>query len=177
MAINLSHILGNASNIFDKQYTDAAGVSLGLTGITGPTGITGRQFMGFSVQVETKFNIKDLIKQLQEFKAAHVEDYKKAVEVYNNDLVNRLKEINKDVNKQIGNITKGEGYKSINLHINLSEPVNCEKEYDKLINFLEHVAEETIALEFNDANAILNDEWGNLAHAKLLNSTYSTRAR
>jgi len=183
--MKLGHLLGGTEKFLNNnsrtytmnQIAESSSLNkftFGVTGATGPTGARG-DYMSFSVGMEAKFEVNKLISVLTSFKAAHVEDYAKAVEVYNTDLTARLKEVNKEVNKQLANLAKGEKFKPFNANVSLVEPMNCEKEYDKLINLFSSMKDDEIKLEFDDANAILNDTWGAVVQAKTTNSYYNGR--
>ena len=121
--------------------------------------------------VTSKYNVSKIIATLQGFLEAHKIDYAKALEVYQNDVTSKLKELNR--------LAFRKEFDKIVVHSNLGliTPVNCEKSYEKMIKLFSEMNDQEIELSFTDADHIFNDTWDFIVTAKSSNSFYSTRAK
>ena len=48
---------------------------------------------------------------------------------------------------------------NIDATIHLNSPINCEKEYKKLISIFNRMSDEEIELNLDEANRIFNNDW------------------
>lgn len=121
-----------------------------------------------TLDIKTKYLVKDIIAELRKFRDAHELDYFAAREVYINDMTKKLNEqLNKIVNKTDPD--------SIYDNFGLKAPENEVNSYNNLIRTFSLMQTEEIELEFDDANRIFNDEWSWIASAKVVNSSYTSR--
>lgn len=132
--------------------------------------------LGRTLDISSGYYVSLLVASLEANKAAHIEDYKKAVEVYNRDVQTKLKLIAKMARKTITNPEMQKNLiKVYGDYCRLSMPVNASKTYDTYISLMSQTSSDTVVLSIQDANAIINDEWDWAIAAKNTNSSYSSR--
>lgn len=129
--------------------------------------------------VEADFPVVEILESLRGFKGIHIQQYKDALEVYQKDIIGQtittIKELN-DIIVSDTPITDFNYHNTISYNFNkIKAPINCEKEYDKLINMFEYVQGDTVKLNFNEANRIFNNDWEWVASAAATNLYYSSR--
>ena len=131
-----------------------------------------------SLDVNVDYSVAFLISQLEINKAKHIEEYKQALVVYEQDRLSLLKEIQKEAKVLTTVDTKDNRdrlYRLNHSFYNLKLPVNAEKTYDTYIGLLKNTVSENVNLGISDANAIINDEWDWAVSAKTTNYSYSSR--
>lgn len=121
--------------------------------------------------ISSKYNIQDIIQALEDHKTKHIEDYKKAVAVYQKDILENLKALTKKIRKEIPDGTKT----FVERNFSLTPPKNCEDGYQRVIDIFKKSQEQNIELSMQDADKIFNDEWDWALSAKISNSFYSSR--
>lgn len=120
--------------------------------------------------INSKFKKTDLINALTTFREAHKQEYTDALDVYRQDVIDKLAELSRKAGEQ-EKFTKFD----VAHNLGLTVPVNLDKEYGQLITMFQYVSEEEITLDFSEANRILNNEWEWAAAASVSNSFYSSR--
>ena len=137
------------------------------------------QNLGRTLDVKSDYAVSFLIEQLKFNKKVHLEDYEKAVKVYNDDLNKALQVVENAIAKINEHGHKQEHrdnlYRKLNEYNNIKSPVNAAKTYDTYISLLNKTTSANIILSIQDANAIINDEWDWAIQAKTTNSSYSSR--
>ena len=133
--------------------------------------------MSKTLNIKAKYPIELILQHLNKNLIDHKEDYKKAVSVYNSDVITALTNIGKSVKKAINN--EDLNHEDVNSkYYTLSQivkPVNAEKMYEEYISLFEASSDRHVELTFEDANAIINDSWDWAIVAKITNSSYSSR--
>ena len=119
------------------------------------------------LDIKTEVWIHNLLEVLKKNKEAHIADYNKAVEVYQWDLQQALKDLSEKAS--------GEDFLEQSYKIDLIKPINQEKEYDKYIGMLEMSEKEYISLSVEDYECMVLDDWSWMKTAKLINSSYSAK--
>lgn len=123
--------------------------------------------------IKTKYTIGSIIEALKQNKEAHIEQYEAAKVEYEKQLLERAKKALKEVKKN--------RQPEVKMNFGLIAPINKSEEYDKMINIFKQAQKaatkdvvdgELITLDFEQADAIFNDNWDWVASAKLVNSSY-----
>ncbi len=108
-----------------------------------------------------KVNKSKLIEKIKENKEAHIKAYAKAVVAYKKEALSQLAEITKKVKSG-----------DMNVHLNLTTPVDNRKNYDKIIDMFAWEVEDVVELEQNEFNEYVQDETEFARHALMSNSMY-----
>jgi hypothetical protein len=111
-----------------------------------------------------KVNKQELIKKIELNKEMHLTDYEEAVEAYKDEALRQLKELTKKAKA-------GER----NLNLDLVEPINNEKEYDKLLLMFEMEVEDEVELDMHEFNQYVHDETQFAMAAGISNKFYSSK--
>jgi len=119
------------------------------------------------MDIEIKANVKELILHLERNRDDHAADYEKAVTVYRVEL--------KEAIANLARNAESESFLGHQYSILLSKPELKAKEYNKHIGMLEMSVEETITIDSNEYDCIVNDNWHWIGSAKLTNSLYSSK--
>ncbi len=107
-----------------------------------------------------------LITTIKANKANHIKEYKEAVIAYRIEAAKQL-----DVQKK--RLADGE----LNIHINLTTPVNRAEEYDKVIEMFTWEVNAKIELTQSEFNEYVHDENDSSRSAKFANSFYLSSNR
>ena len=108
-----------------------------------------------------KVNKADLIKRIQENKAAHIKAYAKAVVAYKKEALRQLAEITKQVK---------EG--DMKVRLNLTTPIDNKESYDAILDMFVWDVSEEVELAQNEFNEYVRDETEFARHASLSNTMY-----
>lgn len=130
------------------------------------------QMINSLASIKADFKVSNLVAALEKNLEAHKVDYAKALKIWKQDVLNTLEKLFNEYNEKHGDFTTIE----ISRNLGLTIPVNCESGYTQLINILKNITTDTINIELEEANNILNDDWSWAQSAKLSNSYYSSRA-
>lgn len=106
-------------------------------------------------------NKEKLIAKLKENRDAHVEEYHKAVSAYKSEALKQLK-------AQIDEAESG----SLKVAVNLTSPVNAEKNYNDIIQMFEWDILEEVELEQSEFREYVQDEMSFAVSAKFQNMSY-----
>jgi len=140
---------------------------------------------GKVLKIKTRFKRTHLIDVLRKNLAEHLEEYKTAMEVYEVDKIEALKNLSKVASKVAKGTMKASDDRYVTGDVigvayyeysNLSKPIDASQMYEEVIVLFENASEEEIELTFEEANTILNNSWDWAVNAKLLNSTYAIRS-
>ena len=112
---------------------------------------------------EREINVQkeELLRIIKVNLEAHQDAYEEAVVAYK-------KEAEKQLKKQLKEVRAG----SLNVKLNLTEPVNSEKEYLKLITQFEMEVQDVVVLSQQEFNQYVHDETPFALHALASNSMY-----
>lgn len=110
-----------------------------------------------------KISKQQLIEKLTENKAAHIEEYKKAVEAFKLEAARQLK----DASNQL----KDEKFDKVRLQ--LIVPVNRIEHYDRVIEMFKWEVDDVIELTQAEFNDYVHDDNQEAKSARLSNSFYS----
>jgi hypothetical protein len=113
-----------------------------------------------------RINASELRNKLVENRAAHTADYEKAFVVYRDDVVAALK----------ARLESVEHREPFNLYFNLRSPEDHTADYDRVIAMLNMSVEKEVDLSSDEFNCYVLDNWEWAENAKMLNSSYSSRA-
>jgi len=119
--------------------------------------------------ITSRFDKLIIIKALRNFRDISLAEYKDALDVYREDVINKIHELSNKAHHEI--FTTFE----VPYNLGLTIPVNCDKEYTYLINLFNQVTEDTIELDFGEANRIFNNEWEWASSSSAVNYSYSSR--
>jgi hypothetical protein len=128
-----------------------------------------------SLNIEADFETSYLVNCLRNHRDAHRKDYEEAWANYLIVRAAKAKEIAKVANKLANSPEQDkhglmEAYNSL---VALTKPVNATEMYNQYITLLEASTSDTVTMDVNDANAIINDKWKWAQDAKFSNSFYS----
>lgn len=132
--------------------------------------------LGQVLDIDAQYSVDYLVRTLQTNRANHVEEYQKAVVIYNDDVEKSLEKLKKTVTLRLnGKADDEQVTKVYHEWAIIKKPVDATKMYDQYIGLLQQSASREIKLSMRDANAIINDEWDWAQNAKFVNSVYSSR--
>jgi hypothetical protein len=123
------------------------------------------------LNMTTKYQLSAIIAALEENKKKHVEEFPLAKKGY----FDKLTELQVQLNLARNDNKLSETRKILSEMNALQPPVYYAGNYDKKIFVFKQSSEDLIELDYEDANAIFNDEW-DFNSSKFLNSTYATSA-
>jgi hypothetical protein len=106
-------------------------------------------------------NKEQLIKQIKENKATHIEEYEKAVVAYKQEALKQLSKLTEKANN---------GYLKLDLH--LITPVNNSDNYDKIIEMFEWEVADEVELTQDEFKEYVQDENDFAIRAKMSNTAY-----
>ena len=106
-------------------------------------------------------NKEKLIIKLKENRDAHVEEYSKAVSAYKFEALKQLQD-------QMLKVENG----SLEASINLTSPLNAEKDYNDIIQMFEWDILDEVELGQNEFREFVQDEMSFAVTAKFQNSSY-----
>ena len=120
-------------------------------------------------EMESKYSRKEMIAALEKFKALHVKEYSDAVDVFREDVAEKIKLLAKKA--------KTADFKKFDVAHNLGlvTPVDCTKGYDGIISVLSSSKDDEISLSLSEANMIFNNDWDWAQAASTSNAFYSSR--
>lgn len=131
------------------------------------------QMVNMLSNLESEYEIDKIIKALQTNRSNHVEEYNQAYVVYCEDLKKKVKETNRMIDRKEFDLV------NVSQNFGLTKPVNCESQYDDLINVFNNMSDTTsggkIKLSVAQADHVFNDNWEFKVSANLINSTYYAR--
>ena len=110
-------------------------------------------------------NKAKLIAKIKENKEAHIKAYAKAVIAYKREALAQLAELTKKAKS-------GE----MNLHLELTTPIDNRENYDKIVAMFDWEENELVTLEQNEFNEYVQDETEFARHAKFSNAMYLSAA-
>lgn len=112
-----------------------------------------------------EINVKreEVIKALKKNKEQHVEDYKKAKELYQQEGLKQIAEISEKL--KLG---------KTNLKLSLIEPINKEDWYDDKIKMFEMEVNDVVELEQHEFESLILDKDQQILMAKMSNTSYSS---
>lgn len=116
--------------------------------------------------IKGKYKRVELLEKLRLHRDLHVIDYATALEVYR-------KEVLKQVTAMLASAEK-QDFNQFNERVTLSAPINVEEGYSKLIMVFEHMTNDLIELEFDEATKLLTDTWDWAVSAKMTNMLYNS---
>jgi hypothetical protein len=122
-------------------------------------------------EMKSTFEKSKLIASLQTYREQHEKDYNDALDVFREDVQNKLKAYLKKAKD--ADFTKFD----VSHNLGLTAPVDCRKAYDNIIKILQASNDETISLTLSEANMILANDWDWIQSASVSNSFYSSRKR
>lgn len=122
-------------------------------------------------EMKSIFEKSKLIASLQTYREQHEKDYNDALDVFREDVQNKLKALYKRA-KEVDYVKFDVGH-----NLGLVAPVDCRKAYDNIIKILQASNDETISLTLSEANMILANDWDWIQLASVSNSFYSSRKR
>ena len=130
------------------------------------------------LNIKSNFSTKMLVSHLQSNLDKHIEEYDKAIEVYNKDVHKALIELLNITNTMINVNTYSKSmlddvYYKVS---NITKPIDAVSMYNEYITLLDLSVDENIELTLNEANAIINDSWDWATAAKLINGSYAMRS-
>ena len=111
-----------------------------------------------------KVKKENLIKQIKENKAKHIEEYEKAVVAYKKEALKQLSKLTDKVNDG-----------ALDIKLNLITPVNNSDNYDKIIEMFEWEVSDVVDLTQDEFKEYVQDETDFAVSAKLSNTAYFTR--
>ena len=132
--------------------------------------------LGRTLDIKTKYKTKFLIERLKEHRDNHINDYRKAMDVYHKDLKDALHSLHVLALKSVDTLDLDVVKTAHSKVQSIVKPVNAVKAYDQYIDLLFYSAEQVVELDMDDANSIINDEWDWAVSAKITNSFYSSRS-
>lgn len=103
-----------------------------------------------------------LIQKIKDNKEAHIKEYNEGVIAYR-------EEANKQLEKLKTELDGG----SLTIKLQLTTPINCASEYDKVIEMFDWEVKEEIELSQDEFNEYVHDENDKARTAKFANSFYS----
>lgn len=109
-----------------------------------------------------KVKKSDLIAQIKLNKEKHIAEYNQAVIDYRDE-----------ANKQLTKLRKSLNAGKTDLRLEMTEPVNKEKDYDKLIKQFEWEQDDHVNLSIPEFDKYVHDELPFSLEARLRNFTYS----
>jgi hypothetical protein len=108
-----------------------------------------------------KVNKEELIKKIRENKEAHIIEYKEAVEAYKKEAYKQLDKLKKELDN--GNL---------NIYLNLTVPINCEKNYDDILEMFIWEQDDIVELSQSEFREYVQDETDFARSAKMSNTFY-----
>lgn len=137
---------------------------------------------GGLLSVETEYSVTTLLKALEENKQNHITEYAEAKKLYDASVLKLRSNYTKIAKKVPKDISDTETFENYLLKVSearqdlyrLRPPVDAVKMYDDYIRNLSATATEkgTIKLTFEQANALINDQWDWAVEAKASNAFY-----
>ena len=122
--------------------------------------------------IETEVKVSTLIEALTKFKTEHVADYAVALDGYNKAFEEKKKEYVKKL-KNATSTDKVLIYVPQNL--GLTKPINNSAMYDQFINAFAAVSTETLTLDINELDTIVNNSWDWVGTANNSMSFYNAK--
>jgi len=110
----------------------------------------------------------DLIDALRRNKAAHLEEYARAVKVYLADLRTKFAELTERAE---------EADLTVDYNVHLIKPVDNTKLYDKYIGMFTLATDDVIEINTEDYGCVVDDNWDWAVAGKASNMFYSSRSR
>lgn len=110
---------------------------------------------------KVKIKKADLISKITDNKAAHIEEYEKAVEAYREEAKKQLKSL-------LSKIKRGE----LGIRLELVTPVNRVQDFEKLLTMFNWEVEEIIEVTESEFDEYVNDNTASARSAKFSNATY-----
>lgn len=108
-----------------------------------------------------KVNKSNLIEKIKENQANHIIEYTKAVIAYKAEAKKQLAELQEKLSDGV-----------LKLNLNLTEPVNCAKNYESIIDMFEWEVEDEVELSQDEFKEYVQDETQFARMAKLSNQAY-----
>lgn len=99
-----------------------------------------------------KMKKDELLKLVKENRGKHKESYDEACVVYKTQVVKELKRLLRQAKKE-EDVTK------IEIFVNLTQPFNSLKDYDRVISMLQHETDPVIELSHQEYAQYVQDEW------------------
>lgn len=99
--------------------------------------------------MDTKVDKDDLLAQVRKNRALHEEQYKEAMKIYKQEII-------QDLEKKLKRARAG---KLVNHYIKIDMPVNYLGDYDEAIEMLEWSTTETIDLDKKSFQQLVKDKW------------------
>lgn len=109
-----------------------------------------------------KINKDKLLKEVQENRLKHINEYNEALMGWREICV-------KELEKNLNLARSGEKFETV---IRAQQPHNYANEYDKVISMLEWTNDVVVELEQHEFDQFVNDNWQWQGGFKALNSTY-----
>lgn len=151
--------LGNEQAIFELQQEYAMGMRGG-----------GGEEMVVTVKTET------LIAKLTENKVKHVDEYKKACDVYRTKLAEEFDGFKKEVETYLGKITNNKELEKLGypprLTTALPRPVNYEDHYNRALGMLRLHSKDEMTLDMASYRKYVEDDWEWSHQAATSNKSY-----
>lgn len=98
---------------------------------------------------EVQVKKAELIIVLKKNKKTHREEFLKAIEGYRKEAINQLSQ----------SISDAKNGKKINLHFQLTQPIDQTKDYDRVIGMLEMSIDEELMLSEGEYRQYVMDDW------------------
>jgi hypothetical protein len=134
--------------------------------------------------IEAMYSRTGIIQTLKDFLADHKVSYSDAMSVYAedvqvkvDDLNKRFRKLNKLVKDSFDTDAIVKEAAMLPNHFNLVRPVDCTKEYEKLIAVFERMSDDEIKLNIDEANHIFNNDWNWIQAANVSNTMYASRMK
>jgi hypothetical protein len=134
--------------------------------------------------IEAKYLRTEIISALQKFLAEHKISYSDAMVVYAEDVQIKIDEFNKKVRKLNKLVKESDSTDAIvreavscTVNFNLVRPVDCTKEYEKLIAVFGFMSDDHVSLSIDEANHIFNNDWNWIQAANVSNQMYASRIK
>jgi len=108
-----------------------------------------------------KVKKEQLISQIKENKAKHIEEYEKAVVAYKEEALKQLEKLTSKVNDG-----------GLNIKLDLITPVNNSDNYEKIIEMFEWEVEDKVELTQSEFKEYVQDEFDFAIRAKMSNTAY-----
>lgn len=115
--------------------------------------------------IKGKYRRAELIEKLIAFRDAHIAEYAIAIVIYREEVL-------KQVQKMLA-VAEKQDFKHYNERVALTAPVDVADAYTKAITIFQHMTDDIIELEFDEAAKLLTDTWDWAVSAKATNMLYS----